>query len=76
MIPDPFAVIEPGFEPWQGPPDAELSQPDLTSCSLKHWLRSDEVTKALNKITSTPPDLRLSRSKVGCPTSQAFQTGD
>jgi hypothetical protein len=53
MIPDPFAVIEPGFEPWQGHPDAELSQPDLTARSLKEWLRSDEATKAISK--SQPP---------------------
>ena len=53
MIADPFAVVEPGFERWQGPRDAELSQPDLMPRSLKDWLRSHEVTKALD--SSQPP---------------------
>lgn len=48
MIPDPFAAIEPGFERWQGPQyDADFSQPDLTPRTLKEWLRSDEVQKAI-----------------------------
>jgi hypothetical protein len=62
MIPDPFAEVEPGFEPWQGPPEADLSQPDLTPCSLKDWLRSDEVTKAVDRLhpaRPTPPRARV-----------------
>jgi hypothetical protein len=65
MIPDPFAVVEPGFEPWQGPPDADLSQPDLTPCSLKEWLRSDEVTKALDRLQPARPAPHRTRVCLG-----------
>jgi hypothetical protein len=41
---DPFTAVDPGFEPYDGPPlnSSELSQPDLTPTTLKRWLRSDE----------------------------------
>lgn len=55
MIPDPFAEVEPGFEPWAGSADADLAQPDLTLCSLKEWLRSDEVTRTLDKLQPARP---------------------
>jgi hypothetical protein len=55
MIADPFATIEPGFEPWAGPPEVDLSQPDLTPRSLKQWLRSEEVTKAPDKLQPVRP---------------------
>jgi hypothetical protein len=59
---DPFAVVEPGFERWQGPQcDLDFSQPDLTARSLKDWLRSDEVTTALDKL-QPPAKLTPNRS--------------
>jgi hypothetical protein len=52
--PDPFATPEPGFERWSGPQhNPDFSQPDLTPCSLKEWLRSDEVQKTI--ATQQPP---------------------
>jgi hypothetical protein len=53
---DPFAVIEPGFGRWQGPQHSpDFSQPDLTPCSLKEWLRSDEVQKAIGAEQPAAP---------------------
>ncbi len=55
MISDPFAIPEPGFEPYRGPlHDYDFSQPDLTPCTLGRWLRSDEVTEQLS-----PAQLKL-----------------
>ncbi len=65
MIPDPFAEVEPGFEPWAGPADADLSQPDMTPCSLKEWLRSDEVTRTLDELQPARPTPHRTRVCLG-----------
>jgi hypothetical protein len=52
MIPDPFKNDDPLWEPfdlltWRG---AEFSQPDLTSRSLKDWLRSEAGAKEFQRL--------------------------
>jgi hypothetical protein len=56
MIPDPFTAVEPAWERWQGVQGSpEFSQPDLTPRTLKEWLRSDEVQKAIAATQPQPP---------------------
>jgi hypothetical protein len=56
MIPDPFTVVEPGWERWQGVQSSpKFSQPDLTPRTLKEWLRSGEVLRAIAASQPPPP---------------------
>jgi hypothetical protein len=68
MHPDPFATVEPGFERWQGPQGSpEFSQPDVTPRSLKEWLRSDEVQKAIaasQPRQTVPPERGWSMASI------------
>jgi hypothetical protein len=53
MHPDPFANIDPLWEPFTlSPSSAEFAMPDTTASGLRDFLRSDEVQKAL---TATHP---------------------
>jgi hypothetical protein len=68
MHPDPFATVEPGWERWQGPQSSpELSQPDMTPRSLKEWLRSNEVQKAIaasQPRPTVPPERGWSMASI------------
>jgi hypothetical protein len=77
-INDPFAEIEAGWERWSGPQhDAEFSQPDVTPRSLKEWLRSDEVQKAIAASQLQPPAPReRGWSMASIPTFQAKHLAD
>ena len=65
---DPFAEVESGWERWQGSQhDAEFSQPDLTPRTLKEWLRSDEVQKAIaasQPRQTVPPERGWSMASI------------
>jgi hypothetical protein len=53
MIPDPFINQDPLWQPFTlSPGSAEFAMPDTTASGLRAYLRSDEVTKALNKLQS------------------------
>jgi hypothetical protein len=52
---DPFAIPEPGFEPFDGRlPDSDLSQPDDPPSTLKEFLR--RVIKSVPPSPSPPPE--------------------
>jgi hypothetical protein len=55
MIADPFQNADPLWQPFDpnASANSDFSQPDLTPRSLKEWLRSDEVQKAI--ATAQPP---------------------
>lgn len=56
MIPDPFANTDPAWQPFKlSPGTAEFSQADLTPTTLKGFLRSDEVQKAIAATQPPPP---------------------
>jgi hypothetical protein len=55
MFPDPFAIPEKGFEPYEAPQNGpEFSQPDLTPRTIKSFLRSEEVQKEVERIVPQP----------------------
>ena len=58
-ISDPFAIPEPGFEPYAGPiEDPEFSQPDRTPSTVKDFLRSEETQRAMEKIGGVRAGMR------------------
>jgi hypothetical protein len=50
---DPFANTNPLWEPFDpiaASAQDSLTMPDTATSGLRSWLRSDEVTKALNRL--------------------------
>jgi hypothetical protein len=59
--PDPFQNDNPLWQPFAlAPGGVEFAMPDTTASGLRSWLRSDEVTKALDRLQ---PPARLAPTR-------------
>jgi hypothetical protein len=56
MFPDPFAIPEKGFEPYEAPQNGpEFSQADMTATTIKGFLRSKVGQSEFERIIPPQP---------------------